>query len=167
MIRIVRDHQSGTSAAFAFGFFTVRKRSCGKVMFLHLSVILFGGCVFQHAPQATWPGGLCSEGDLCIGGSVQLCSRDVSVQGGLCLRGGLSRENLCQGEPPHMVTSGRYASHWKAFLFLMWIELRAYSHWAKATLLTNGVLPISTVNLPHTRFQVRVPSILKKVSGSR
>ena len=38
-----------------FLIFTARKRSCGKVMFLHLSVILFtGGCVSQHASQVTW-----------------------------------------------------------------------------------------------------------------
>ena len=36
------------------------ERSCGKVMFLHLSVILFtgGGTPSQHAPQVTCPGGV-------------------------------------------------------------------------------------------------------------
>ena len=48
--------------------FTARN---GKVMFLHLSVILFtGGCLF--------PGGLSEVGPL---------SRGVSVQGGISVRG--------------------------------------------------------------------------------
>ena len=34
---------------------TVRKRSCGKVMFLHLSVILFRGEVWQTPPWADTP----------------------------------------------------------------------------------------------------------------
>ena len=35
---------------------TVRKRNCGKVMFLHQSVILFTGrCVYQHALGQTSP----------------------------------------------------------------------------------------------------------------
>ena len=34
---------------------TARKRSCGKVIFLHLLVIPFTwGCVSQHASQVTW-----------------------------------------------------------------------------------------------------------------
>ena len=54
-------------------------------------------------------GGLCLGG-LCPGGSL---SRGVSVQGD------------CQGDPPdrapppHTVTSGRYASYWNAFLFII------------------------------------------------
>ena len=53
----------------------------------------------------------------------------VSVQGGLCPGGSLSRGSLsrgvCQGDPPdrapppHTVTSGRYASYWNAFLFII------------------------------------------------
>ena len=44
----------------SFTCITAHRRSCGKVMFLHLSVILF-----------------MEEGGLCAGGGV-------SVQGGLC-----------------------------------------------------------------------------------
>ena len=55
----------------SFTCITAHRRSCGKVMFLHLSVILF-----------------MEEGGLCPGG---LCARGgVSVQGG-----------LCQGDPPY------------------------------------------------------------------
>ena len=51
-------------------FITNRQRNCGKVMFLHVSVILFtGGSLSQHAPQVTWPGGLCLGG-LCLGVSL-------------------------------------------------------------------------------------------------
>ena len=57
-------------------------------MFLHLSMILFGG-------------GVSVQGDFWLG---------VSLSRGLCL-GGLS-----QGDP-HMVMSGQYASCWNAFLF--------------------------------------------------
>ena len=62
--------------------FTARKRSLGKVMFLHLSVILF-----------TWGsvsggGEFCSEGCLCPG---RFLSRGSSVRGG----------GLCQGDTPY------------------------------------------------------------------
>ena len=51
--------------------------------------------------------------------------REVSVQGGLCLGGSLSRGSLSgglcpggsqSGRPPRTVTSGRYVSYWNAFL---------------------------------------------------
>ena len=56
---------------------TAHKRSCGKVMFLHLCVILF----------TVW-GGLCPGEGLCLGGGG-------SVQGGFCPGG------LCPGRPPY------------------------------------------------------------------
>ena len=114
-------------------FITARKRSCGKVMFLHLSVILFTGEGSLSRWGVSVQGSLC-PGGLCLGGSLsgKSLSREgglcpwglclgVSVQGGLCLEGG-----LCQGDPPHMVTSGQYASYWNAFLFK--IELRLSVH---------------------------------------
>ena len=70
------------------------QRSCGKVMFLHLSV--------SHSVHKG-------------GGSVQ----GVSAWGSLS-RGGLSLGGLCPGlrrETPRTVTSGWYA-YWNAFLFL-------------------------------------------------
>ena len=75
---------------------TARKRSCGKVMFLHLSVILFTR-------------GFLSMGSLSTGVSVQggSLSRGVSVQGlsvqwSVCRRESLSRGSL-SGRPPTAV----------------------------------------------------------------
>ena len=60
--------------------FTARKRSCGKIMFLHLSVILFtgGGGGFS---VLFVQGGLCPEGgrSLCKGGGS--LRRGDSIQG--------------------------------------------------------------------------------------
>ena len=70
--------------------------SCGKVMFLHLCVILFkggGSCPGGLCPGGFCPGGLCPgvlcKGGLCLGG---LCPGGVSVQ----VRS-LSWEGLCPG----------------------------------------------------------------------
>ena len=65
------------------------QRSWGKVMFLHVSVILF---------TEGWGGGL----SLCpgSGGGSQSLSGGVSVM-----------------ETPCAVMNGRYASYWNAFLF--------------------------------------------------
>ena len=114
------------------------KRSYGKVMFLHVSVILFGGggdvsvlaCTTGHMTRGVCPGGLCPGGVSVQAGSL---SRGVSVQG-VSVRGSLSGGGLCLGglclggpvrgefsvrETPRTVTSGRYAtaSYWNAFLF--------------------------------------------------
>ena len=80
------------------------QRSCGKVMFLHLSVILFTGVLC--------PGGL-HLGGLCLGGSLS-SGRGVSVWGV-----SLSREGSLSGRPPNRrtVTCGWYASYWNTFLF--------------------------------------------------
>ena len=71
------------------------QRSCGKVMFLHESMILFGG-----------GGGLCpsmhhrshDQGGLCPGGSLSRgsLSRGSLSKGGLC-PGGLYLGGLCPG----------------------------------------------------------------------
>ena len=63
---------------------TARKRSCGKVMFLHLSVILFTGGSLSRG-VSVW--GSLSRGSL---------SEGVSVQG-LCLGGSMSRETPLYG----------------------------------------------------------------------
>ena len=66
------------------------QRSCGKVMFLHLSVILFMG---------------------------ESLSRGVSVQRGSLSRGVSVWGSLSRETPHcHTVTCGRYASYWNAFL---------------------------------------------------
>ena len=101
-------------------FYYRRKRSCGKVMCLHLSVILFTGvggfCPGVSLLRGLCPGGSLSGGSLSRHASVQgglypggiLCpgvslSRGVSVQvclcpGGLCLGGSLSRGSLSRRE---------------------------------------------------------------------
>ena len=65
--------------------------------------------------------GLCPRRFLSDGGG--LCP------GGLCPGVSLSMGQgnaVCQGDPsdrdPHMVTSGRHASYWNAFLFLKFLE---------------------------------------------
>ena len=75
------------------------QRSCGKVMILHLCVILFGGggSLSQHVPQVTWPGGVSVPGGLYLGGSL---SGGVSVQGGPCSGGSLSRRGSPVRENP-------------------------------------------------------------------
>ena len=90
------------------------QRSFSKVMFLHLSVILFTGGSMSGG------GGLCPERDLCPGGSLSrrgLCP-GVSVQGG-----------LYQGAPPRRtVTFGRYASYWNAFFFCCILTVNTHVH---------------------------------------
>ena len=125
---------------------TYRKRNCGKVMFLHLSVILFTGewslsrmvSVHQVSVQGVSFWGLCPGGSLCPG---------VSAQGGLCPGGSLSwgvsvlgvsvqgvsvqRESLSRGvsvlgviclgafrsgNAVRMVKNRRYTSYLNAFL---------------------------------------------------
>ena len=50
------------------------------------------------------------SGGLCLG---------VSVQGGLCRGGTLCHGDSPEGDSPHMIMSGCYASYWKAFLLKM------------------------------------------------
>ena len=89
----------------AMSIFTARKRSLGKVIFLHLCVILFtsGGSLSQHASQVTWQGGLCPGQGLCQGGvSVMegLCPKLwLCPKGSLC-RGSLSRGGVSSGRSP-------------------------------------------------------------------
>ena len=71
---------------------------CGKVMFLHLWVILY-----------TVGEGL----GLCLGGLCQ----GVSVQGG-----------YCQGDPPRTVMCGQYVFYWNAFLFYFSFLIQNQSH---------------------------------------
>ena len=98
----------------------------GKVMFLHLCVILFRGGLCMMSLPVWLPGlifllvGLC-PGGLCLGS----LSRGDLCRGSL-LGGSLSREDLCRGGggslsggPPRMVKSGRYLSYWNAFLLLI------------------------------------------------
>ena len=92
---------------------TARKRSCGKVMFLHLSVILFTG-------GGVSVGGVSIQGSLWLqGGCLWLQVGCLWLQGGVsdCRGVSLTAGGLCQGDTSHTVKSGRYASCWNAFLF--------------------------------------------------
>ena len=75
---------------------TIRKRSCRKVMFLHLSVShsVHRGCVSQHAFGADTP----PPADLPLGRNPTPLSRHTPL---------LPDGHCC----------GRYASYWNAFLF--------------------------------------------------
>ena len=86
------------------------QRSCGKVMFLHLSVILFTGgmsvpaCITGHMTRGSLSGGSLSRG-VFVWGSL---SRRGLWPGGSLSRGSLSR-GLCPGgsllgRPPWTVT---------------------------------------------------------------
>ena len=62
---------------FSVGFISARKRSCGKVMFLHLSVILFMGGILCPGGVSVWQVSVRVEGEsLSKGWSL---SRGVSV----------------------------------------------------------------------------------------
>ena len=86
------------------------QRSCSKVMFLCLSV--------NHSVHR---GGLCPSMHHRSHDQRGSLSRGVSVWGGPLSRGSLSGGGLSRGvsvrKTPYTVTSGRYASHWNAFLF--------------------------------------------------
>ena len=76
-------------------FFIASQRSCGKVMFLHLSLILFTG-------------GLClGEGGLCPGGgSVQ----GWSLSGGISVHGVSARETPVQLRAGGVHPTGMHSS---------------------------------------------------------
>ena len=70
--------------------------------------------VWLHGPMFL-PGGLYAWSNVPSAGSLFM---GVSVWG-LSARGSLSRRGLCPGIPLHTVKSGRHASYWNAFLFLL------------------------------------------------
>ena len=90
--------------------FTARKRSCGKVMFLQVSVILFtGGCQLLGDACSQSGGGACSQGEGCLvqGGA---CSGGVSAPRG-CLAlgvalGGSGPGGVPGGDPPTVTATG-------------------------------------------------------------
>ena len=86
-VTVVQVRSATTNGPFCKPIFTACKRSCGKVMFLYLSVIIF-----------TW-GSLSGGGSLSRGVSVQggLCPEGVSVQRGISVEGFLSRGSLSRG----------------------------------------------------------------------
>ena len=99
------DKHGKKADAGRFRLVTVRNSSCGKVMFLHLSVILF-------TERARIAGGTCMAG---------VCSRGCAWQGRMCGIGGGCGRGACiargvRGRRDGHC-SGRYASYWNAFLF--------------------------------------------------
>ena len=104
-------------------------------------------------PGGLCPGGLC-PGGLCLGS----LSRAISVWvGGLCLGvsvwGSLSR-GVCPGESlsgrgrgvsvretPRMVTNGRYASYWNAFLFFIYFIIFPHNFITLKYLYSDGHTP--------------------------
>ena len=110
------------------GIITARKRSCGKVMFLHL-----------YVSPSIHAGGLCMM-SLLVWLPGPLFLLGVSVSGPIFLPGGLADIDLPQTEipldrdppdrdppgqrppdqrPPCTVKSGWYASYWNAFLVVV------------------------------------------------
>ena len=87
----------------------------GKVIFLHLSVILFGG---GGGIPAHIAGGI--PACLAVGGGIPAC-----IAGGIpaCLAaGGLLLGRVPGGDPhPDGYCCGRYASYWNAFLCAMYV----------------------------------------------
>ena len=85
--------------------FTARKRSCGKVMFLQVSVILFtGGCLLPER------GGACSRGGR-VSGPGGACSQGVPAPGGVCSQGvpalgGSGPGGVPGGDPPTVTAAG-------------------------------------------------------------
>ena len=123
-----------------YEFLSPANKVWGKIMFLHVSVILstvilsIGG--LHLGPESLYPGawdlypGL--EG-LCMGGGGFHLGLEGSPSGSgglhLGLGGSLSRfrgslrvwRGICSGPPPPNQKSGRYASYWNAFL--LWFFL--------------------------------------------
>ena len=104
--------------------FTSLKRSWRKVMFLHLSVILFTGGSVRGVPVQ----GVSVQGSLCPG---DLHPGGVSVQGWVSVWGVLSGRPL-----PVRVKNGEYASYWNAFLLCikLFVVSRTQCNWVTVQL---------------------------------
>ena len=93
------------------------EHSCGKVMFLHLSV---NHSVHRgHAWQGVCVVGACLAGGMCGEGHAW---QGVCAAGWACMAGGHAWQGTCMAcTPPARYyeirsMSGRYASYWNAFL---------------------------------------------------
>ena len=108
-------------------YFYCLQRSCGKVMFLYQSVILFTGAG-SLSRGVSVQGGLCPGWSLCRGSLYRgsLC-RESFCLGGSLSRVGLCPWGLCPGRylsgfsvsvrpPSHTVTCRQYAVYWNALL---------------------------------------------------
>ena len=112
-IRHLRTASGGESlylvtVFLSFSVFYRPQRSCGKVMFLHLTV--------SHSVHR-------GQGDLCQGDPSPL-DKDLPRTGTpldrhpLDRKPSLDRDPPSRQRPPHTVTIGRYASSLNAFLFV-------------------------------------------------
>ena len=101
----------GTRLTHALGLITIHNSSCGKVMFLHLSVILFAGGWLPLGPGGVYLWEVC----LPLGpwGVV------YTPPG----RHPLGRHPLGRHPPQDGHCSRRYASYWNAFLLLATTKL--------------------------------------------
>ena len=95
--------------------FTARKRSLGKVMFLHLSVVhsVHMGVLCMMSIPVWLPFPIFLLGISVPGPMV--------LPGGLSPGGSLSRESLHVGRPSPLKSEKWYASYWNAFLYLLQI----------------------------------------------
>ena len=91
--------------SFCAAFITIRNSSCGKVTFSQASVILSGGGL--HARGCAWQG---------------VC---VCMAGGHAWRGCAWQGDMRGRKDGHC--SGRYASYWNAFLFIIFIHYEVLS----------------------------------------
>ena len=111
------------------------QRSCGKVMFLHLSVILSTGWV-SAIPSGQTPPWAHPPGTHTLG--THSPGKQPPAQ---CMLGYTTTlPSACWDTPPCPVhagirsTSGRYASYWNAFLFYKWTLIRLkVSHFHKTS----------------------------------
>ena len=102
MLKVSKLHEADLGFKWSADKLPPAKEVWGKVMFLHLSVILFTG-------------GVSVQEGLFPGVSVQ----GVSVQG-------VSVQGVSIRETPHTVKSGQYASYWNAFLLHIRVLARGY-----------------------------------------
>ena len=108
----------------------------GKVIFLHLFVILFTGGWYPSMHCTWYPSMPCSRGCVLSQHALQVVSQHVLQQGvpaprggewsgGVCSQGVCLGGLLCGGDglllmetSPDGYCCGRYASYWNAFLFV-------------------------------------------------
>ena len=136
--------------------------SCSKVMFLHLSVILFtrGGSLSRGVfVQGSLSKRVSVQGGLCPG---------VSIQAGLCPGGSVSEGGLCAGwwvflcrggsvrETPQTVTCGWYASYWNAFLLYTLLACHI-SGGSSKKILGRGPRPLSNFLHVYAIFRKKIP----------
>ena len=111
-----RTWLTGIFVSFSLCFYYRPQTKFAKVMFLHLSVILFtgwGACMaggVRGSPCVARGRGCMHGRGACVAGGA--CMAGVQ---GACVVGGVHGRGACMGLH-HM--RGRYASYWNAFLFM-------------------------------------------------